>query len=127
MYDIDFKNLKKGRNFGLIFFVIGLLFLVIMSILIFGPMIKKSSFDGEVEADRIEINSYVDSEGSTMYSPIYYYTVDGVSYTCSSNMSSSIKPNTNKNLVWYDVNNPSDCVSEYEGGFNFLLIFYKNY
>ena len=124
MYDINFKNLKKGRKFGLVFLFVGIIFLVIFGALLFGPIIKKLSLDGEVEAYNIEINSHVDSEGSTMYSPIYYYSVDGVNYTCSSSMSSSFKPKENERTVWYDVNNPSNCVSEYDGEINlFVMLF----
>lgn len=43
MYDIDFKNLKKGIGFGAVFLGIGMLFLIIMLFLLF-TLIKEGVF-----------------------------------------------------------------------------------
>lgn len=124
MYDIDTKNVKKGRNLYLIFLGAGLLFFIIMGGILIFSYIKLSSLDATTISTRVVVNSHLDSDGITLYSPIYYYTVDGREYTCSSNVSSSVYPETSNKNVYYDSKNPSKCMSEYsKSSNNILLVF----
>lgn len=57
-----------------------------------------------------------------MYSPVYYYSVNGENYTCSSNSSSNHNPGTQNKNVYYDSKNPSKCMTEYSKSSNFILL-----
>lgn len=122
MYDINIKNVSNGKKvyyflvaFGFIFFGVGLAFFVV-------GFIKDESLDSEVMADRVEVNSRVNSEGSTMYSPIYYFDVNGVGYTCSTGFSSSSYPETEDVIVYYDSRDPSNCLTEYSKSNSVLVL-----
>lgn len=124
MYDINTKNVKKGRRFFYIFFLVGLLFLVIMGWIYISSIIKLKSMDSSVTSTNVEVKSYIDDEGATMYSPVYSYEVNGESYTCGSSGSSSINPGNSNKTVYYDSKNPSNCMTEYsKSGNNIILIF----
>jgi len=58
-----------------------------------------------------------------MYSPVYYYTVNGKNYSCGSNSSSSINPGTENKMVYYDSKDPSNCMTEYSKSSNNILLF----
>ena len=124
MYDINTKNVKKSKNFFYIFLAVGLLLLIIMGGIFIFSIVKQNSLDSTVLSERVEIKSYIDDEGVTMYSPVYYYSVHGEEYTCGSNSSSSYNPGTQNNTVYYDSKNPSNCMTEYSKSSNyFLLVF----
>lgn len=113
MYNINTKNVKKGKRFFLIFFVVGVFFFIIMGGIIISNYISLGKLDSETISKSVEIKSHVDDEGKTMYSPIYYYRVNGVEYSCGSNVSSNINPGTQNKTVYYDSKNPSNCMTEY--------------
>lgn len=75
-------------------------------------------YDSKVKAYRIEVIKSSDSDGTTMYAPIYYYGVNGSSYSCKTKFSSSSKPNENKKTVYYNSNNPTICITDYEKSSN---------
>lgn len=62
MYDINLKNVKKGKGFYSIFLIVGLLFLVILISVFVGVCVKQSKMDSTVLSSRVEINSYVNDE-----------------------------------------------------------------
>lgn len=122
MYDINIKNVSNGKKvyyfliaFGFIFFLFGSAFFV-------SNLVKSGSLDSEVKADRVEVNSHVDSEGSIMYSPIYYYDVNGVEYTCSTGFSSNTYPDTEGVTVYYDSSDPSNCLTDYSKSNSILIL-----
>lgn len=124
MYDINTKNVKKGRRFFYVFLLIGLLFLLIFGGIFVGSIVKLKSLDSTTLSTRVEVKSYIDDEGTTMYSPVYFYEVNGKSYSCSSNSSSSINPGIENKNVYYDSANPSECITEYsKSSNNIILIF----
>lgn len=122
MYDINTKNVKKGKKFYFIFVAVGILFLGIMGGIVIHNYTKLNSLDGKTMSTRIDVNSYIDDEGQTMYSPIYYYVVHEKEYSCASNSSSSINPGTENKPVYYDTKNPSNCMTEYSKSSNWILI-----
>ena len=124
MYDIDTKNVKKGKSFFAIFLIFGILFGLIFGGIYVGGLVKKNSMDSKTTSTRVEVKSHVNDEGTTMYSPVYYYEVNGVEYTCSSNSSSSINPGTKNKTVYYDSKNPSNCVNEYSSSSNNILLIF---
>ena len=86
------------------------------------PIRTKMHSDAYVKAAKVELNSHLSqSDGGTMYSPIFFYNVDNKEYSCSSSVSSSWKPDINNSKVYYNSNNPNHCVSEYE--FTSILFF----
>ena len=121
MYNIDRTNIKKGISFYMLFFVVGLIFLLVFGFIFISPMIKKNSYDKSVLANEIELIEHRDDDGMT-YSPKYYFNYNGIQYFCNSNSSSSIV-DTNKKLVYFDSNNPSDCLTEFDANPSILFLF----
>ena len=120
MYDIITNNVKKGKEFFLLFFIVGILILVIMlAIVIFG-YVRLNSLDSKTTSRRVVVHSYYD-EGERVYSPIYYYTVDGKNYSCS-NSSSDINPGTTNKTVYYDSKDPSKCTTDYSKSSYMIVI-----
>lgn len=122
MFDISTKNMKKGKKIFYIFLAAGLLFLFIIGGIFIFSIIKLNSLDSTVLSNSVEVKSYVDDEGNTMYSPVYYYEVNGESYICDSNGSSSHNPGTKNKTVYYDSKNPSNCMTEYSKSGNYILL-----
>lgn len=123
MYDINYRNLRKGISFGLIFFIIGLFFLLIIGYVTFGGIIKKMFMDSSVEAYKIEENCSSDEDSTSCY-PIYSYRVNSNRYTCKVIGSVGSSVNKKYNKVYYDSKNPSDCVVEYSTKPNFIIIIF---
>ena len=87
-------------------------------------IINYKSLDSEIVPNHIEINTYKDSDGDTMYSPIYYYNIRGKEYKCSSQGGSSIMPSTKNRKVYFDSKNPTRCMTDYSRGNNkWILLF----
>lgn len=122
MYDINISNVKKGTKFYLAFLFVGLFFLVIILAIFISDFFKYKSLDSEIMSTRVEISSYQDTDGNTMYSPIYYYNVKGKEYACKSNFSSSLMPSTENEKVYYDSKSPSRCMPENSSSINILLL-----
>ncbi len=122
MYDIDLTNVKKGKKFFLMFLVVGILFLTIFGSIVISSFVKLKGLDKEFISDRVEVKSHNDNDGDRMYSPTYYYTVDGTMYSCSSDSSSSINPGTNNKKVYYKSSSPSTCMTEYSKSSNYIIL-----
>lgn len=123
MYKLDYKNAKKMGNLGLPFLLMGILFLVIFGFIMFGGMVKKSRMDATVEADRVEINSHRDSEGTMLYKPTYFYTVDGKEYHYTPSYSTNVGVNKmSDKTLYYNSKDPYDVVAEFESSFNLLYV-----
>lgn len=114
MYQINYKNLKKGYSFYGIFLIVGLIFTILFLWLMYGPSIKKLSMDGEVKAYEVDVRI---SGSGKMRSAIYYYEVDGKKYDYTvipDSMTVSSQKFKEKNTIYYNSNDPSECISEYE-------------
>lgn len=122
MFDINTENVKKGKNIFYRFLAVSLIFLIIMGGIFASSIVKLNSLDSTVLSEHVEIKSFIDDEGNTMYSPVYYYSVNGEKYTCGSNSSSSNNPGTQNKTVYYDSKNPSKCMTEYSKSSNFILL-----
>lgn len=124
MYDIDTSNVKKGIKFFLMFLLVGIFFLGILLAILIMNIINYKSLDSEIMSNHVEINAYKDSDGDTMYSPIYYYNIRGKEYKCSSQGGSSIMPSTKNRKVYFDSKNPTRCMPDYSRGNNkWILLF----
>lgn len=124
MFDINIKNVKKGRRFFYLFLVIGILILFIIVLVFVSSTIKLNRLDSTVLSTSVEVKSYVNDEGNTMYSPVYHYEVNGQKYSCGSNSSSSLNPGTQNKNVYYDSNNPSDCMTQYSKSGNYIMLLF---
>lgn len=114
MYDIDYKNTRKGYSFGIIFFLAGLLFFSIIFWLTFSGMIKKAKLDSVTTATKIDENCHNDEDdGGILCSPVYYYRVDNKEYSCRISYSTSKRVVAKQNKVYYDSANPDNCVTDY--------------
>ena len=111
MYDIDVKNVKKGKKFFLLFVVIGIILFIVFGIIGVAGQVKYKSLDYQVEATKIEENPHYNSDDEIMYSPIYHYEVNGTAYTCKSTISSNTPPSDSQRIVYYDSKNPSKCMT----------------
>lgn len=124
MYDIDTSNVKKGIKFFLMFLFAGVFLLGILLAILIMNIINYKSLDSEIVPNHIEINTYKDSDGDTMYSPIYYYNIRGKEYKCSSQGGSSIMPSTKNRKVYFDSKNPTRCMTDYSRGNNKLILLF---
>ncbi|MFI3307284.1 MAG: hypothetical protein R3Y21_01830 [Mycoplasmatota bacterium] len=115
MYNIDYSNLKKNYKFYAPFLIAGVILFVIFVMVSVTPIVKKFSFSGETTASEVYIIPTIDDEGSLMYNVTYEYVVDGSTYFCKpSYTSSSSNGMEEKNTVYYDVDDPTNCVTEYD-------------
>lgn len=101
-----------------------MLFLIIIGGGLISSYTKANSMDSTTSSTKVEVNSHRDSDGSILYSPTYYYMVDGREYSCSSSSSSSINPGTSNKTVYYDSKNPSNCMTEYSKSNNKTLLIF---
>ncbi len=126
MYDINAKPVTQNNRTAYIFIGVGIFFLIILLGIFIFEITHKNSLDSQVISTEVTISSHKDSDGTTLYSPIYTYVVDGKTYTCKSNTgaSSSIKPDTKNEPVYYDSKNPKKCMTTYETATNWLLLVY---
>lgn len=115
MYNINYKNIKKGYGFYIPFLILGLIFVLLLSCFAFQGQVRKFFMDSEVKAYNVEIDK-IKSSNSTTFKPIYYYIVNDVEYIYSTPFSTNIAVSsmTEKNTIYYKKTNPSSCVSEYE-------------
>ena len=124
MFDINTKNVKKGKNFFYIFLFFGIISLFSIVGIIILNVTRINSLDSQIMSKRVEIKSYINDEGTKMYSPIYYYEIDGKIYECGSNYSSSSNPGTENKTVYYDSQNPDICMTDHVKTVNYVLLFF---
>lgn len=122
MYEINYKNTKKGYMLGTIFIIISIVLLIIFGLIMLSGVIKKSKLDSVIEATKIDENCHLDDEGETMCSPIYHYIVNNIEYTCKDNFSSTERVSADLNKVYYDSTNPNNCVTDYSSNISFIKI-----
>lgn len=124
MYNIDLTNTKKKKKIYNTFLIIGILFLILFTSVFIISLVKSNKMDASVLSNRVEIKSYIDDEGNSMKTPIYYYKVKGKEYACDSNVSTSLDISTENKLVYYNSKNPSECVSEYTKSGNVIFLIF---
>lgn len=122
MYDINVKNVKKGSKFYYIFLGCGIFNLLLFGVFGVSTIVELSKLDSKTLSISVNVKSHYDDEGNKMYSPIYYYEVDGQQYSCRSSASSSKNPGTQNKTVYYDSKNPSNCMNEYSKSSNFIIM-----
>lgn len=122
IYNVNLKRNKALLSIGLIFTIIGAIFLILFGTFVFLDLSKKKSLDGEIAAYDVEWSSHINDEGNELYSPTYYYEVNGNKYICTSNSSSSTK--SGKGIVYYDTTNPSKCMTDFESNSSFLFMIF---
>ena len=111
MYDINLKNVKKGRLLPILFIGLGTAVLLILGIVFAAIFLGGGDMEGETTSTDIVINTY-DDDGTTMYSPVYEFEVDGKLYECNPHFSTSIRPDDKPSKIYYNVADPTKCQSE---------------
>lgn len=126
MYEIDYKRIKKGYSIYFKFFAIAAIIATIFLYIFFGAQIKKvvMNIDCEVPAYDVKVKTINTSgkKGASkrrayMHTPTYYYIVDGKEYVYTAKTfdyrvnSSTLKE---KNIIYYNSQDPSICLSENE-------------
>lgn len=113
---------KKGGLFGgLLGVIFGAIFMGV------GGMMSPDEFPDAVETQGniVDVESGRNSEGQTMYSPVYRYTVDGEDYTFTSGISSSGRPTIGKSVdIVYSASQPANAYRTDGMDGNFHLIFW---
>ncbi len=122
MYDIDTTNVKKGKKFFSIFLIVGIVTFIAIGGFLYVGYAKLNSLDSTTISTGLQVSSYVNHEGTTMYKPTYFYMVNGENYSCPSNTSTSIRPESDGVTIYYDSKNPSKCMSEYSKKGNYILL-----
>lgn len=122
MYDINIKEIKDGKKLFFIFFVAGIIFLIIIGSMFINSFLTLKNLDSTTESIKVEIESHKDNDGTTMYSPVYYYLVNEEEYICHSDSSSNVNPGTDNKTVYYDSKEPSKCMTQYSKSSNYILL-----
>ena len=123
MYDINYNNIKKGRLVWYVFIAVAVIFLITFGIISFTTLSLQKKYTGEATSYKYEFNYDYDSEGDKMYSPVYYYQVDGKEYTCSSTFSSSTPIGERNKVIYYLPGSPEKCTTGFDFPIWFILIF----
>lgn len=113
MIEVNTGSLDKNRSkYYLVMFLSIVAFAVLLS-LHFKYENKRNRYDSNVEASNIDVNCSIKNNGDESCSPIYYFNVDGVDYTCkSSNSAKSVDGDLNK--VYYMSDSPELCATEFD-------------
>ena len=112
MFHIDLNKLKSDRKSGRLCIIVGLVtaFAIIAALVV--QSFFKSTLDSETTSTKVAIMENTNDDGEKMYTPVYTYQVNNQEYTCRSNLSTSIKPNTENGTVYYDSKKPEKCMTE---------------
>ena len=89
---------------------------------VFNGALRKLFLDSKVEAVKINEN-----KNNNLYSPVYIFEVNNKKYYCEVRNASKIKPDRKEILVYYDPQNPNDCVNEYEATpsiYSYIIMFF---
>lgn len=95
------------------------LFIFVFAIIgIWGIFFTKeaSDFDSKTQAYHIEVEKDWDYDHGNKYKPTFYFKANGKEYQCKVNSYSNQYPTLEKGTIYYQSNNPTDCVTEYEIG-----------
>ena len=121
MYDINFKNVKKGKGYYQIFLIIGIIPIICCLIIFICNTLEKNNFKNTANAYSIEDNCHKkDNEEDFICYPVYYYKVNNVEYICRSSIGYDVVDHDN-NKVFYDRRNPSICVREIDNSINLYI------
>lgn len=125
MFDIDLKNVKKGRKFFLIFLVVGVVGFIILTSVIIYSCVSFGKYNGSTMSINANIVPESSSDGGILYRKSYDYEVDGKYYTCISSIASSNSSMPNNKKIYYDLANPMNCeADDLTTTISFMAIFY---
>ena len=122
MYNINYKKYHKELIVGFILVIIGILLTSLYMNYVFKGAFRKLFLDSEVKAIQINENKKDD-----LYSLVYIFEVNNKKYYCEVDNASKIKPDKKEIMVYYDSNNPNNCVNEYEATpsiYSYVILFF---
>ena len=113
MYIVKKTSAKSNIFVGLFICIIaiGITFAFVVM-----PKLAAEKMDSQVMSSRVEVMTSRASKGGTTYTPIYHYYVSGKEYTCGKGYSTGSYPSSDNVVVYYDSQNPGDCVITTIGG-----------
>lgn len=123
MYDINTKNLRKGIGFYSLFLIVGLFFLFILASSTIYQYNMQNKLDSSVMSTSVKVKSYYD-DGTKMYSSIYNFIVNNREYSCKSETSSNIYPESDNTKIYYDSSDPTICMTENYSKIDFIVLIY---
>lgn len=105
--------------FSGLFIFVSAIFILIAVFTGYSAIKTKTNCDTYTIASKVEISSHWSNSNNgsgrtMMYSPVFFYNVEGREYSCSTGSSSSSKPNIDNNKIFYNSQNPEWCISEYD-------------
>lgn len=119
------KRLVVGILISAFFFIIGLITLAIILSYIITFTYPKIKYKGQTDAYKIDVKGYYDSDDVYMYSTIYYFKVlKGTieyNYICESLTTSSSYPDLSKKKVYYNEENPKECLTEFDANLPIII------
>ena len=122
MYNINYKKYNIELIIGITLLIIGILFLSLYMNKVFNGALRKLFLDSEIDSIKINENKKED-----LYSPVYIFEVNNKTHYCEVKNASKIKPNKREIKVYYDSNNPNNCVNEYEATpsiYSYIILFF---
>ncbi len=122
MYNTNAKKIKKGKRKFYIFLAIGVSLLLSVGGIFALNIIKMNNLDSKIMSTKVEVKSYVNDSGNTMYSSVYHYRINGQDYSCNSNVSSNDNLETENKNIYYNSTNPSICMIEYSKTGNYIML-----
>ena len=118
MYSINQRPLIIRRNVHCAFFLIGILIVLISLYFTFAKYIEALSFNTTEVASEISVTTQFDSHNRKQYRVTYHYEIDDNEYTCAVDTFSYKRFDARKHHIYYDSQNPSRCMTEYEKNLN---------
>ena len=123
MFDIDTKNIKKGRKNHFVFLLIGICTSFLLMFMTVSNIIKWKSLDSHVLSTSVSVDKERDDKFHK-YTAIYHYEVDGTDYSCRASSKSSNVPSRKNKNVYYDSSNPQICMIKKTGFGNNIMLLY---
>lgn len=119
MRKIKIKTSNFSIMFGLPFLLAPIAFIILAISMGESTIQARINSDSHTLSSKVKIKSYWSKDmdnhgGTTMYYPVFYYNVDGEEYTCSNNIGSSVRPNVKNSKIYYNSQQPHECISEYD-------------
>jgi hypothetical protein len=115
-------NIRSSKLTGIIFAVVGLVFLGVGILVLNSENAAKERLTGEAIGVLEDAGRYIDDDGDKMYSPSYAFEVSGQKIICDTNVSSSTVPQ-DETAIYYNPSNFKDCQTEYSRSGSKLLYY----
>ena len=107
--------MSEGMIVGLVFFIIGVVFALVATILVILHKKKRKCYNMEVQATIVETKLYRKKLGGVerFYYPVYEYQYKGVTYQNESNLGTNGRPKVGKvRKIYLNPENPEEYIEK---------------